>query len=406
MPERLASSEFARRHDLPDWRILLRSVEGWFVAPSFSAGAAFVDEVARAADAAGHHPDLDLRYPGRVHILITSHDVHGLSDRDAELAARISALAAASGLTAEPLASTRLEVAIDAMDIDAVRPFWAAVLGYKEEPPFEEGYPVDAISDPAGIGPAFWFQQMDEPRSQRNRFHIDVTVPSDEADARIEAALAAGGTMVSDAAARAWWILADPEGNEACVCTCEDRDRVAVRGRPAVASSFASGASAPDLDSARTSRTLRVRTYSPKASEITRKWYVVDAEDLVLGRLSTEVARILRGKHKPTFAPHMDMGDHVIVINAEKVVLTSNKADQKLVYRHSGYPGGLKSRTFAEALALKPEEGVRRAVRGMLPKNRLGRQMLTKLKVYAGPNHPHSAQMPEPLDLAAARRTA
>jgi len=149
-----------------------------------------------------------------------------------------------------------------------------------------------------------------------------------------------------------------------------------------------------------------VRTYSPKASEITRKWYVIDAEDLVLGRLSTEVARLLRGKHKPTFAPHMDMGDHVIVINAEKVVLTANKADQKLVYRHSGYPGGLKSRTFAQALALKPEEGVRRAVRGMLPKNRLGRQMLTKLKVYAGPNHPHSAQLPEALDIAAARRTA
>ncbi len=149
-----------------------------------------------------------------------------------------------------------------------------------------------------------------------------------------------------------------------------------------------------------------MRTYSPKASEITRKWYVVDAEDLVLGRLATEVARILRGKHKPTFAPHLDTGDHVIVVNAEKVVLTSNKADQKLVYRHSGYPGGLKSRTYAQALALKPEDGVRRAVRGMLPKNRLGRQMLTKLKVYAGPNHPHSAQQPEALDIAAARRTA
>ena len=149
-----------------------------------------------------------------------------------------------------------------------------------------------------------------------------------------------------------------------------------------------------------------MRTYSPKASEITRKWFVIDAQDLVLGRLSTEAARILRGKHKPVYAPHLDMGDHVIVINAEKVVLTSDKADQKLVYRHSGYPGGLKSRTFAEALALRPEEGVRRAVRGMLPKNRLGRQMLTKLKVYAGPNHPHSAQMPETLELAAARRTA
>jgi large subunit ribosomal protein L13 len=149
-----------------------------------------------------------------------------------------------------------------------------------------------------------------------------------------------------------------------------------------------------------------VRTYSPKASEITRKWYVIDAEDLVLGRLSTEVARILRGKHKPTFAPHLDTGDHVIVVNAEKVVLTANKAEQKIVYRHSGYPGGLKARSFADAQAAKPEEAVRRAVRGMLPKNRLGRQMLTKLKVYAGPNHPHSAQKPESLDIAAARRTA
>jgi len=149
-----------------------------------------------------------------------------------------------------------------------------------------------------------------------------------------------------------------------------------------------------------------VRTYSPKASEITRKWFVIDAEDLVLGRLSTEAARILRGKHKPTFAPHMDMGDHVIIINAEKVVLTSNKADRKMVYHHSGYPGGLKSRTFAEAQALRPEEAVRRAVRGMIPKNRLGRQVLTKLKVYAGPNHPHSAQLPETLDIAAARRTS
>jgi large subunit ribosomal protein L13 len=149
-----------------------------------------------------------------------------------------------------------------------------------------------------------------------------------------------------------------------------------------------------------------VRTYSPKASEITRKWFVIDAQDLVLGRLSTEAARILRGKHKPMFAPHIDTGDHVIIVNAEKVVLTSDKAEKKMVYRHSGYPGGLKSRTFADAQARKPEEAVRRAVRGMLPKNRLGRQMLTKLKVYAGPNHPHSAQMPETLDIPAARRTA
>ena len=149
-----------------------------------------------------------------------------------------------------------------------------------------------------------------------------------------------------------------------------------------------------------------MRTYSPKASEITRKWFVIDAEDLVLGRLSTEAARILRGKHKPTFAPHLDTGDHVIVVNADKVVVTANKAEQKIIYRHSGFPGGLKKKTFAEAHAAKPEETVRRAIKGMLPKNRLGRQQLTKLKVYAGPHHPHSAQKPEVLDLAAARRTA
>ena len=149
-----------------------------------------------------------------------------------------------------------------------------------------------------------------------------------------------------------------------------------------------------------------MRTYSPKASEITRKWFVIDAEDLVLGRLSTEAARILRGKHKAIFAPHLDTGDHVIVVNCDKVVVTANKADQKLVHRHSGYPGGLKTKTFGEAHAAKPEETVRRAIRGMLPKNRLGRQMLTKLKVYAGPNHPHSAQQPEPLEIAAARRPA
>lgn len=149
-----------------------------------------------------------------------------------------------------------------------------------------------------------------------------------------------------------------------------------------------------------------MRTYSPKASEISRRWFVIDAQDLVLGRLATETARILRGKHKPMFAPHLDTGDHVVIVNADKVVLTADKADKKIVYRHSGYPGGLKSSTFAEAQARKPEESVRRAVRGMLPKNRLGRQMLTKLKVYAGPNHPHSAQKPEPLELAAARRPA
>ena len=144
-------------------------------------------------------------------------------------------------------------------------------------------------------------------------------------------------------------------------------------------------------------------TYSPKASEIERAWHVVDAEGMVLGRLATEVARILRGKHKPTFTPHLDTGDHVIVVNASKVVLTSGKAERKAVYRHSGYPGGLKAATYAQQLATKPEEAVRRSIKGMLPKNRLGRQMATKLKVYAGPDHPHAAQQPATLVIEHAR---
>ena len=145
-------------------------------------------------------------------------------------------------------------------------------------------------------------------------------------------------------------------------------------------------------------------TYSPKASEIQRSWFIVDAEGLVLGRMATEVARLLRGKHKPMFAPHMDTGDHVIIINADKVVLTSDKSAKKIVYRHSGYPGGIKEQTYSQLMAAKPAEAVRKSITGMLPHNRLGRQMATKLKVYAGPNHPHAAQQPTTLDLAAARR--
>jgi large subunit ribosomal protein L13 len=146
-----------------------------------------------------------------------------------------------------------------------------------------------------------------------------------------------------------------------------------------------------------------VPTYSPKASEIERAWFVVDADGMVLGRLASEVASILRGKRKPIFAPHIDTGDHVIIVNADKIVLTAGKAERKTLYRHSGYPGGIKSETFAQLLARKPEEAVRRSVRGMLPKNRLGRQMLRKLKVYAGAQHPHAAQQPQKLDVAHAQ---
>jgi large subunit ribosomal protein L13 len=140
-----------------------------------------------------------------------------------------------------------------------------------------------------------------------------------------------------------------------------------------------------------------VRTYSPKPADIERVWYEVDADGAVLGRLATEVARVLRGKHKPIFAPHLDTGDHVIVVNAARVEMTAGKADQKVHYRHSGYPGGLTARSYRELLAKQPEEVVRRAVKGMLPKGALGHQMLRKLKVYAGPAHPHAAQGPRPL---------
>jgi len=149
-----------------------------------------------------------------------------------------------------------------------------------------------------------------------------------------------------------------------------------------------------------------VPTFSPKPSDIQRAWHVVDADGLVLGRLATEVARVLRGKHKPIFAPHVDTGDHVIVVNAAKIVMTADKASKKLAYRHSGYPGGLKTQTYQEILDTKPEEAIRRAVRGMLPKTTLGRMMLKKLKVYAGPDHPHAAQLPSPLEVAGARRAS
>ena len=147
-----------------------------------------------------------------------------------------------------------------------------------------------------------------------------------------------------------------------------------------------------------------LRTFSPKPADIQRAWHVVDADGVVLGRLATEVASVLRGKHKPIFAPHLDTGDHVIVVNASRVVMTADKADREVAYRHTGYPGGLRHRSYADLLARRPEETVRRSVKGMLPKGRLGRKTIKKLKVYAGPEHPHSAQLPQPLALSSGRR--
>jgi large subunit ribosomal protein L13 len=142
---------------------------------------------------------------------------------------------------------------------------------------------------------------------------------------------------------------------------------------------------------------MRTKTYTPRPRDIERRWYVIDADGIVLGRLASEVAKILRGKHKPMFAPHMDTGDHVIVVNAAGVRLTGAKVDQKIYYRHSGYPGGLREQSYSKLLAERPTLIVEKAIRGMLPKSRLGRQMISKLAVYAGPEHPHQAQKPEPL---------
>ena len=142
-----------------------------------------------------------------------------------------------------------------------------------------------------------------------------------------------------------------------------------------------------------------MKTFSLKPSQIERKWYLVDAQSKVLGRLATEIASLLRGKRKPTYSPHLDNGDHVVVINADKVVVTGRKSQQKIYYHHTGYPGGLRSRTFAEQLARKPEFILKQAVKGMLPHNRLGRQVLKKLHVYAGPQHPHESQKPQPIEL-------
>jgi large subunit ribosomal protein L13 len=142
-----------------------------------------------------------------------------------------------------------------------------------------------------------------------------------------------------------------------------------------------------------------VRTYSPKPGEIERQWHVIDASDVVLGRLATHAATLLRGKHKPTFAPHVDVGDFVIVINAGKVALTGNKRQTKFAYRHSGFPGGLKSVRYDDLLAKRPERAIEIADKGMLPHNKLGSRLITKLKVYAGPEHPHQAQQPVPFEI-------
>jgi 4a-hydroxytetrahydrobiopterin dehydratase len=212
----LTPPEFAALDGLDDWRYLLGAIHATFHSGSYPAAAQLVVAFTEAAELAVHHPDIDVRYPGRVHVVLTTHATGGLTTLDADLAREFSRIAADAGAAADPQSAQQFELALDAMDPAAIRPFWAAVLGYREV--------GGNLVDPLRIGPPMWFQQMDEPRTERGRFHIDVTVPHDVAVSRTEAALAAGGHLVTDRYARSWWVLADADGNEACVCTWQDRE--------------------------------------------------------------------------------------------------------------------------------------------------------------------------------------
>lgn len=222
MTERVSPADFTAL-GLEDWRVIRSGVEANFGCGSFTEAGRFAADLARLCDERDHHASIDLRYPDLVHVMSTTHFMNALTERDVELARAVSAFAAERGYRSTPQDSMVAEIAIDALDIDAVLPFWQTVLGYVPEHTAEDE-PVTAIIDPEGLGPSVWFQQMTEPRTERNRIHLDVVVPADIAEERVAAALAAGGRLVSDERARAFWVLADAEGNEACICTWQDRD--------------------------------------------------------------------------------------------------------------------------------------------------------------------------------------
>jgi 4a-hydroxytetrahydrobiopterin dehydratase len=216
MTERISPREFHQADGVDDWRVVFGGACAHFKTGSFRAGVALVNVIGELADAANHHPDVDLRYPG-ITVRLVTHEVGGLSSRDIELARQISAAARDLGVAADPSAVQTVQVAIDAVQRDRVMPFWRAVLNYK-------AVGGEDLDDPHGSGPSFWFQEIDEVRPGRNRFHVDVSVPHDQGQARIEAAIAAGGRLVSDENAPAWWTLADADGNEADVATWQGRD--------------------------------------------------------------------------------------------------------------------------------------------------------------------------------------
>lgn len=203
---------------MEDWRVLLffDGACAYFKTGSFAAGLTLVNTIGKLAEAANHHPDIDFRYVG-VTVRLRSHDVDGLSERDVALARQISAAARELRIASDPTAVQAVNLTIDALDIARVRSFWRAVLGYQEKG-------SEDLVDPHGIGPSVWFQHMDRPRPQRNRIHVDISVPHDQAQARVAAAIAAGGHLVTDRFAPAWWTLADAEGNEADIATWRGRD--------------------------------------------------------------------------------------------------------------------------------------------------------------------------------------
>ncbi len=216
MTERITPRQFEEAAGVEDWRVLFSGACANFRTRSFAKGVALVDAIGVLADAANHHPDIDLRYT-TVTVRTWTHDVDGLSERDVELARRISAAARELDIPADPAAVQDVQIAIDALVTPDVMPFWRAVLGYRQ-------VGDDDLLDPRTRGPSIWFQHMDPPRQQRNRIHVDVSLPHDQAEARVAAAVAAGGHLVSEDHAPAWWTLADAEGNEVDVATLSGRD--------------------------------------------------------------------------------------------------------------------------------------------------------------------------------------
>jgi 4a-hydroxytetrahydrobiopterin dehydratase len=215
MTDRITPRQFHEAPGVEDWRVLFSGAFAHFDTGTFAKGLALVNAIGEMAEEADHHPDLDLRYTS-VTVRLISHDIGGLSRRDLKLAQRISATARELAVPADPAAVQFVQLAIDAHASPQVRPFWRAVLGYQEV--------GDTLADPNGRLPRIWFQEMDEPRTGRNRIHVDVAVPHDQAEARVAAAIAAGGRVVFDRYAPAWWTLADPEGNEVDIATWQNRD--------------------------------------------------------------------------------------------------------------------------------------------------------------------------------------